>query len=140
MRNTGKGSEGLLASAFTKAGAFVFRFKDAAHLHGMNGRPVKSPAMPSDHLITYQGRTFFAETKSTSDPDRFSFSMLQPEQRKTGIKQTRAGGDYLVFVHHLPTARWFCIPYRIIDAAEQAGKKSFRWDALENGYEWSLPQ
>lgn len=140
MRNTGKGSEGLVDAAFTKGGAFVFRFKDAADLVGLNGgRRLKCYPQPADFLITHQGDTFFAETKSTSDPTRFSFSMLQPEQKKTGIKMTRASGKYFVFVHRLPTGTWYRLPYGYIMLSETEGKRSLRWDELDL-YAWSLPQ
>lgn len=108
--------------------AFLFEFKDARHLRGMNKRPTAVGKQPSDRLITCDGVTFFAEVKYTDHPTRFDFGLIKPGQHGTGIMVTRAGGEYRVYVKSGVLSQWFMIPYPVILEHE---KKSLTWEELQ---------
>lgn len=108
--------------------AFLFEFKDARHLRGMNKRPTAVGKQPSDRLVTYQGVTFFAEVKYTDDPSRFDFGLIKPGQHGTGIMVSAAGGEYRVYVKSGALNQWFMIPYPVI---RDWHKKSMTWQDLQ---------
>lgn len=108
--------------------AFLFEFKDARHLRGMNKRPTAVPKQPSDRLVTHQGKTFFAEVKYTDHPTRFDFSLIKPGQHGTGKMVSAAGGDYRVYVKSGVHDQWFCIPYPVI---RDWHKQSMTWEDLQ---------
>jgi hypothetical protein len=138
MRNTGKPSETNFLKFWKRYGkkAHVFRFTDASEATGLNRRVTVIKAQPSDWLITCNGRTWYAETKSTTDTKKFSFSLLRKTQSAFAKMILAAGGEYIVYVHRLATDQWYAVPYAQIDFLREAGKGSMSWDDL-SPFEWS---
>lgn len=108
--------------------AFLFEFKDARHLRGMNKRATAVGKQPSDRLVTFQGKTFFAEVKFTDHPSRFDFSLIKPGQHGTGLMVVAAGGEYRVYVKSGAHDQWYLIPYQDI---RDWHKKSMTWEDLQ---------
>jgi hypothetical protein len=108
--------------------AFLFEFKDARYLRGMNKRPTAVGNQPSDRLVTYDGVTFFAEVKYTTHPTRFDFGLLKPGQHGAGIRTVAAGGEYRVYVKSAVHNQWYCIPYQVI---QNCPRQSLLWTELE---------
>lgn len=137
MKNTGKQSEQLFDDHFKRLGkrAFVHKFIDAAMLYGMNSkRIVNLPPAPSDRLVTCDGLTFYAEVKSTVDPNSFRFKLLRKVQSGIGTMVLRAGGEYFVFIHAIALGKWFRVPYAMIEQWEE-NTSSTPWSSLSN-FEW----
>lgn len=108
--------------------AFLFEFKDARHLRGLNKRATAVGKQPSDRLVTFDGKTFFAEVKYTDHVSRFDFNLIKPGQHGTGIMVTTAGGDYRVYVKSGLLQQWFMIPYSVI---MDWHKRSMTWEDLQ---------
>lgn len=108
--------------------AFLFEFKDARYLRGMNKRATAVGKQPSDRLVVADGKMFFAEVKYTDHPTRFDFNLIKPGQHGTGIMVTTAGGDYRVYVKSGVHNQWFCIPYDVI---KDWHKRSMTWEDLQ---------
>lgn len=113
--NTGKPSEDLFLRWADNQKGFVHRFTD---LYDAKKKGKAANEQPSDFLLTLPGFMCYAEVKSTTKPS-FSFAQIQPKQWKTALKQTKAGGHYLFFVHFLTENRWFRIPARVILDSER---------------------
>ena len=111
--------------------AYVFKFPDAAEIYGRVKVIGKSRAMPSDRIVTHNGETYYAEVKSTSDPDRFKQSLLRKTQSAMARQIIAAGGKYLVYVKSLVLGRWFVMPYAVASA-----RPSYLWTELEP-YSWT---
>lgn len=109
-KNTGKSSEEIFERWAENLGGFVYRFED---LFDAKRKGKVANRKPSDFLLTIDGETSYAEVKSTVKPS-FTFSNIQPEQWRTAVKQTRAGGQYFFFVHFMTQERWFKLPARVI--------------------------
>lgn len=109
-KNTGKTSEDIFERWAEQHGGFVYRFED---LFDAKRKGKVANRKPSDFLLTIDGKTSYAEVKSTIKPS-FTFSNIQPEQWRTAVKQTRAGGQYFFFVHFMTQERWFKLPARVI--------------------------
>jgi penicillin-binding protein-related factor A (putative recombinase) len=138
--NTGKPSEAAFDNAWKRVGktAHVFKFTDAAESRGMNRKAVGIKPQPSDRLLTYQGKTIYAEIKSTIDERNFPFSLLRPTQGAFAAAILAAGGDYDLFIHSLATNRWFRVPYAVVQKVRAAGKSSISWDNLSQ-FAWNFP-
>lgn len=108
--------------------AFLFEFKDARALRGMNKRRTAVGKQPSDRLITHAGVTFFAEVKYTDHVGRFDFSLIKPGQHGTGIMVSAAGGEYRVYIKSGLLQQWFCVPYPVI---QHWPRQSMTWDDLQ---------
>lgn len=107
--------------------AHLWEFKDARALRGMNKRPTATGKQPSDRLITYEGKTFFAEVKHTTDPKAFHFGSIQPGQKAFATLCTAAGGDYRIYIRSEVLQQWFCLPFSVIQAHP---KQSITWPEL----------
>lgn len=141
MKNTGKGAEQIFDDSWARLGkqAFVFKFSDTAELRGLNkGKSLIARAQPSDRLLVYKGETYFAEIKSTIDPDRFKFSLLRSSQGFAAAAALAAGGAYYVFIHNMDQDRWYRLPYEAIQQAKARKAGSLTWAELEP-YAWSFP-
>lgn len=140
MKNNGKPSEEIFDDAWKPLGkkAYVFKFEDTASLRGRNKKAVFAAAQPCDRLVVHDGRTFFAEIKSTIDPERFKFSLLRRVQSYAATAAAAAGGDYFIFIHNLTQDQWFRVPYSVVAAAKAEGRGSLTWAEL-TPYSWSFP-
>lgn len=136
-KNTGKTSEKIWELAWTRKGkrAFFYRIADAAEQYGRTKTIGMTRATPSDYILTFDGITSYCEVKSTQNPTSFPFGLLKKGQTIAAPQVVSAGGEYVVFVHHLPTDTWYRIPYRIIQAVKDIGKASIPWNQLEN-FKW----
>lgn len=110
---------------------FVHRMTDTKSIKQIAGQKSFAKAAPSDYLVTLDGVMFYAEVKSTSEATSFKFSCFTPSQNLAMVKQVAAGGEYNVYVHHLPTDTWYEIPAYNIVVWKQNGFKSIKWDELE---------
>lgn len=131
--NTGKPSEQIFEQTFEGLGAFVNRISDS--FDAAKQRKVTT-RKPSDFIVTYQGDTFYAEIKSISEKDRFSFSSIQPEQWRVATRVYRAGGKYYFYLHFIAFNRWFKVPAEVILNSE---KKSITMREVE-GKEVFFPE
>jgi penicillin-binding protein-related factor A (putative recombinase) len=110
-------------------GAYVHRLSDTAAAKAVAGSRAFTVAQPSDFIVTCAEGTFYAEVKSTSDPDAFHFSNIRKGQMAASRRITKAGGLYVFFIKSVINQQWFCIPAPIIHAAEKA---HLRWSELES--------
>lgn len=142
-KNTGKPSEKIFDDAFQVLGkrAYVFTFTDASEATGMNratGRATNIKPQPSDRLVTVDRRTYYAEVKSSvSKDDRFDFKLLRSTQGMYAAQIIAAGGEYLVFYHHLSTDEWFCFPYSLVRGTKDQGKSSIPLPYLRKNHPWN---
>lgn len=137
-KNTGKPSEEDFEDRWARLGkaAHVHRFVDAAEVRGRTGKTGFTRKAPADYLLTHNGRTTYAEVKSTQDDKAFRFSLLRAGQSAAAAMVIAAGGTYEVFVHRLLTNEWFRFPYSLVAETKAAGKASIPWSALQP-YRWS---
>ncbi len=138
-KNTGKPSEQAFEAALNRLGkrAYYCRLVDAAEIYGRVGKTGNVRPQPSDYIITVDGLTSYAEVKSTNDETAFRFSLLRTKQTAAARQILSAGGEYNVFVHHIPTDRWYRIPYTTINMVKEAGKASINWHDLQD-FQWTI--
>ena len=135
--NTGKSSEKEFEARLSSLGkrAYFYRVKDAAAIRGLTGKIGHADATPADYIVVVDGDTHFAEVKSTINETSFPFSMLKKGQNSHGMRILAARGKYNVYIHHLPTEKWFRVPLSVINAVRDIGKASLKWNDLER-YRW----
>lgn len=131
-KNTGKLSETVFENHFRRLGkrAAVHRLLDASDVKGLTGRIGDIPPQPSDYVLTVDGKTSFAEVKSTQDPTAFRFSLLRRTQTAQAAIIGAAGGSYDLYIHHLPSNAWYILPYTVVIAVKHEGRASIPWEAL----------
>ena len=118
--------------------ADCYRFEDMADVKfGQKQATRIVSRKPSDFIITYHGRTFYAEVKSVEKEPRFSFDKVQKGQWFRAVKVTNAGGLYLFFVYFGCVERWYRIPAGKLLERFHSGAKSINLKDLE-GLEWTL--
>lgn len=116
--NTGKESEAIFEAVLTELGAFVNRISDAFEERTKRRLTTRKP---SDFIVTHQGKTWYAEVKSISEKDRFSFSAIQPEQFRVASNVRRTGGEYIFYLHFIAFNRWFKVPAeRILNSEKKS--------------------
>lgn len=138
-KNTGKKSEKIFEERLDRYGkdCVYFRLVDASEITGRTGKvAVSARAQPSDYIVTYKGKTAYAEVKSTQNPTSFPFSLLKKTQTAAATMVVAAGGDYYVFAHNLLTDQWYRFPYSLVQRTQASGKQSIPWGELET-YAWT---
>ena len=115
MSTTGKTEEKKWEEAVTEAKGFVYRFED---LYDAAKKGKAAGRQPSDFITTLNGVTFFAEIKTTTK-NLFSFSGIQPNQWRTAVKQTKAGGLYYFIIYFSKHALWCAIPASVLIKSEK---------------------
>lgn len=133
-KNTGKSSEQKWEDHFTALGksAYFYRVVDAAEVRGRTGKIGFIRPAPSDYILVHQGRTSFAEVKSTQNKTSFPFSILRTVQSAMAKMVLAAGGSYDVYVHNMIGDQWFKISYEVIEAVKASGKSSIPWAQLQD--------
>jgi penicillin-binding protein-related factor A (putative recombinase) len=136
-KNAGKDVEDDFEDILTTFGkrAYYHRLMDASDVRGLTGKAGHVGAQPSDYILVFDGKTSFAEVKSTENPISFPFSLLRKTQSAAAVQIEGAGGDYTVFVKSKTRDRWFCFPYKLVRATRDAGRSSLKWTEL-GGYQW----
>lgn len=138
-KNTGKPTERAFEAALKRLGkrAFYCRLVDAAEIYGRVGKTsdIIRP-QPSDYIVTIDGKTSYNEVKSTQDARAFRFSLLRKQQAGAAERIVAAGGEYIVFVHHLPTDTWYRVPFTVIQAVQAGGSASIPWAEMKD-YVWN---
>ena len=127
MKNTGRPSEDIFDQHWMLLGkrAYVHVFTDSAEVRGMNKKQVMVKAQPADRLVVLDGLMFLAEVKSSvASHDRFDFKLLQAGQSRAAAMVLAAGGEYLIYYHHLSTNEWFRFSYSEVKTAKEAGASS----------------
>lgn len=109
-------------------GAYLYKFKDARALHGMNKRQVAAGVQPSDRLVTHEGVTFYAEVKYTEDLRGFNFTGIKPSQIAAATQVLAAGGEYRIYIKSGASGLWYCVPYGVIQSWPT---RSMTWKELE---------
>jgi penicillin-binding protein-related factor A (putative recombinase) len=134
-RNTGKPSEEEFESIITRYGkrAFLERLADAAEIKARTGRIGKVRAQVSDYILVLDGKTEWAEVKSTQDPTAFRFSLLKTKQKAKAAMITTAGGSYVVYIQRLPHGDWYRVPYHCIHTHTKA---SMTWESIRT-FKWN---
>jgi len=90
---------------------FIHRFFDNSDLMNRGNRGHASlPRSPSDYMVTINGRMFYAEVKGT-ELDKFSLKRIEASQWGAMTQVAYAGGDYIVFIYHVPNQTWSIIPH-----------------------------
>ena len=107
--------------------AYWHRLTDASDIKGLTGQVSNQANQPSDYITVMGGVTAFSEVKSTHDKTAFRFSLLQTTQSAHALRITRAGGLHLVWCKHVPSGRWYRIPYTAIEQTKKDGRKSIPW-------------
>lgn len=125
-----KSAEQEFVDAFENKGkgAFVHRLSDTAAAKAIAGNRAFTVAQPSDFIVTIPEGTFYAEVKSTKDPDAFHFSNIRKAQLAASRRIVKAGGLYFFFIKSIWEQQWFCVPAQVVHAAE---KKHLTWKELE---------
>lgn len=95
----------------------------------------KVKSNPSDWVVTINGVTAYAEVKSCSNETSFPFSNFTKGQMNGMTRQSRAGGKYWIFIHHITTDKWYWIDGYTVLSTIDNGKKSLSWKELEN-HKW----
>jgi penicillin-binding protein-related factor A (putative recombinase) len=133
-KNTGKSSEQKWEDHFTALGktAFFYRVVDAAEVRGRTGKIGFVRPAPSDYILVHQGRTSFAEVKSTQNATSFPFSLLRRTQSAIAVQVVSAGGNYDIYAHNLVTDVWYKFPYQLVTETKRAGKASIPWSQLQD--------
>lgn len=115
---------------------FAYKFEDTREAMGVSGsRRVFTQARPADYLVTDDGRTFFAEVKSSQHKTSFSLSNIRQQQWHCAFRICYAGGDYFFFIRHELTQQWYRVPGKDMILFFK-NKKSINWKELEE-YKWS---
>ena len=131
-KSSWKSAEDEFVESFEKMGksAFVHRLSDTAAAKAIAGKRAFTVAQPSDFIVTIPGSTFYAEVKSTKDPDAFHFSNIRKAQMAASRRVVKAGGTYLFFIKAILEMQWFCVPAEVVHATEK-DKKHLTWQELE---------
>lgn len=139
-KNTGKPSEEIFEKSYDSLGkrAYYCRLVDAAEVKGRTGRMGHVRPQPSDYILVVDGKTSFAEVKSTHNETSFPFSLLRTKQSAAARMILGAGGSYFVYLHDINRDRWFRVPYDVIQITKDHGKASIPWADLKE-FSWSLP-
>lgn len=125
MRNSGKPSEADFEAELTKRFGkdyYLLRLRDMS-----DTRARVSFTQPADFVLTlpFEGMAY-AEVKSTYD-DSLHKSMFRPAQLQGMKRQLAAGGEYWIFIQHLPDKLWY-----ICDAEQiLGGRKSWGFSEME---------
>lgn len=109
--------------------AYLYKLVDAAEIKGRTGIAGRARAQPSDYLLTYKGRTVYAEVKGCENTTSFPLSYLRDVQSAAARQIIAAGGEYLVFIKQLTTGLWFSVPHGVLHALA-GDNKSVKWEAL----------
>jgi len=129
MKNDGTAAQDDFVSMMEERygkNVYIYRLTDTKEIKGAlkQGFVKKTP---SDYIVTANGKMIYAEVKSTIDPKKFSFK-FQKGQHIAMLRQTNAGGDYMVFINSLHHKCWYMVPAEFFLANE---KKSATWKELE---------
>lgn len=139
-RNTGKPAEKDFQDTWARQGkaAYLFRLADAAEIYGRTKGKMTVRSQPSDYILVTEGRTIFAEVKSSEDPTAFRFSLLKTSQTGPAQMVLAAGGEYEIFVQSIANHTWYRFPYAVVKAVREIGKASIPWSDLKD-FEWTSP-
>lgn len=116
--------------------AYLYKLVDAAEIRGRTGVAGRARAQPSDYLLTYKGRTAYAEVKGCENTTSFPLSYLRDVQSSAARQVVAAGGEYLLFIKQLATGIWFSVPHGVLYALA-GDNKSVKWEALAP-FKWEL--
>lgn len=109
----------------------LYRFPDQKALRGLNGgRQVGDFPKPSDYLVTKNGRTFYAEVKSTQSHVSFGFDDIRPSQRSMALRQAAVGGDFRFYIFSFGLGKWFVLFADQFEAVIKSGAKSIKFKEL----------
>jgi hypothetical protein len=137
--NSGKLSESIFVKNIeAQPKAKVFRLRDASDLFGLNKKKVAIFALPADFIVVGQGKTIFAEVKSTQNKTSFSLDCLTPSQRAACLQVTSCGGDYRIYIHNLCTNTWYIVPGSAYVLYKKSNLKSIKWDDLCLLTSWAI--
>lgn len=114
--------------------ASVFRLTDTAMAKATGGGFVAT--QPSDYICIVDGQWFFAEVKSTKDPNSFHFSNIRKGQIAASRRTVAAGGLYFFFVKAEVDNQWYCIPAQVVHTTLRQ-KKSMTWAELKD-YKYAI--
>lgn len=117
--------------------AYLYRLVDAAEIRGRTGIVGRARAQPSDYLLTYKGKTVYAEVKGCEKETSFPLSYLRDAQTSAAKQVVAAGGEYLVFIKRLAVGNWYCVPYPALISLPTDGAKSVKWEALAP-FKWEM--
>lgn len=133
MKNTGKPAQDAFDKHFAALGkrAAVIEFEDAAALHGLNKKMVRSRAKPSDRILVLDGETSFCEIKSSHSKTSFPFGQFETGQVNYATKVTAAKGKYDVYIWSYETRSWYRLPWVKVATLRSEGRSSIKWAELE---------
>lgn len=135
-RNDGSAAEKAFKAWVNNHGkrGYIYEFPDTKKIKGMLGKKGITLAQPADNLVCVDGELFFAEVKSTEHKTRFNKSHIRPEQWKTAVMVTAAGGPYFFFIRRETDQQWFRVPARYL---VENNRPSWTWEEL-TPFEWSI--
>src|SRR5688500_16501737 len=107
MKKLWQNAQAQFESFWLLKSQYCYAFMDSREAMGLSGsRKVFTKARPSDYLVTDNGHTFFAEVKSSQSATSFNLNNVEPEQWKTAIRVTSAGGSYRFFIRRELDKQW----------------------------------
>lgn len=138
-KNTGQSAQSDFERIIRSFGkrAYLHRLVDASDVHGLTGQATNISAQPSDFILVMDGRTEFAEVKSTVNETSFPFSLLRATQSAAARQVLAAGGMYFAYVKSLHHDRWFRVPYTLVQMMKDVGTGSLKWAKLED-FAWPV--
>lgn len=111
---------------------FVERISDTRDVKGRSGGAGSQRAVPSDFLVTYNGKMFYAEVKSTHNKTSYPFADIRASQWRAALRQIAAKGEYWFFIKNCVTKKWYIVPAEIMLALREGKRKSVEWETLED--------
>ena len=133
-RNTGQKSQDHFEAYIRSQGKayYIHRFEDQKDLYRMNaGKRVKAGQKPGDFLIGWNGQCSLVDVKSTIDPVGFRLTEIRPAQKEAAVALTASLNTYFFFIHSLATNRWYRVDWQFIRDVLEAGRKTIRWEEIE---------
>lgn len=134
VKNNGVSSEEIFEETFQRLyGKSVFLHQMVDSKQARN----KVKSNPADWVVTCNHDMAYAEVKSCSGETSFPFSNFTKGQLNGMVRQTKAGGLYWIFIHHITTDKWYWIEAKTVLDTIDKGKKSLSWKELKP-YEWEI--
>jgi len=108
---------------------YIQRLIDNSDLMNRGNRGHASlPRQPADFIVMLKGLTFFAEVKGT-EQDKFYLSRFEPSQWAGMMRSHAAGGNYNIFIYHVPSKLWTVVSAEYILKLSAENVKSFKLES-----------
>lgn len=131
MKDWSKAEKAVYKYFSEEKGSFIYRFSDTHDVNaqlkrfGENKKMVFTEKKPSDFLVVFHGRMFFAEVKSTENVKGVTSSLFK-EQVGLRNRIVKASGAYFYFIYSIFNKKWYVVP-----AFEIMSNPNRKWEQLK---------